>query len=70
MLQLQYLPSADAVAVLREGRVAERGTYAELLRRGVDFHQFEIEDDQEDGEGESYTLCLWSAWVGWALGDA
>lgn len=41
--QLQYLPAADEVVVLRDGRVAERGTYRQLLARGVDFHQFEQE---------------------------
>ena len=45
--QLQYLPSADEVVVLRDGRVAERGTYRQLLARGVDFHQFEQEEEEE-----------------------
>ena len=39
--QLQYLPSADEVVVLRDGRIAERGGYGQLLAKGVDFHQFE-----------------------------
>ncbi|PRW33949.1 ABC transporter isoform A [Chlorella sorokiniana] len=46
--QLQYLPAADEVVVLRDGRVAERGTYHQLLARGVDFHQFEQEDEGEE----------------------
>lgn len=47
--QLQYLPSADEVVVLRDGRVAERGTYRQLLARGVDFHQFEQEEEEQEG---------------------
>jgi ATP-binding cassette, subfamily C (CFTR/MRP), member 1 len=43
--QLQYLPAADEVLVLREGRIAERGTYAELAARGVDFHRL-VGDDE------------------------
>lgn len=47
--QLQYLPAADEVLVLREGRIAERGTYAALVARGVDFHQFEHRPEGEEG---------------------
>eukprot|EP00892_Ulva_mutabilis_P008206 jgi/Ulvmu1/5758/UM025_0012.1 len=31
--QLQYVPDADKVVVLRDGRVAEAGTYADLMTR-------------------------------------
>lgn len=56
--QLQHLPSADYVLVMREGRVAERGTYEQLVRAGINFHQFEVasdleaesEDDSEHGD--------------------
>ena len=53
--QLQYLEAADVVAVLREGRVAELGTYAELAARGVDFHQLAVTDsaEEEGTEGEA-----------------
>ena len=34
---MQYLPSADLVVVMREGAIAEIGTYPELSARGVDF---------------------------------
>ncbi|PSC76242.1 multidrug resistance-associated 1 isoform X1 [Micractinium conductrix] len=40
--QLQYLPAADRILVLREGTLAESGTYHELVARGVDFHQFAV----------------------------
>ncbi|KAI3434886.1 hypothetical protein D9Q98_002940 [Chlorella vulgaris] len=41
--QLQYLPAADRVVVLRDGLLAEQGSYEELVARGVDFHQFQGE---------------------------
>lgn len=44
-LQLQYLEGADTVVVLRDGGIAEMGSYAELLARGVDFHQFELSSE-------------------------
>ena len=54
--QLQYLPAADKVVVLRDGRLAEQGGYQELLARGVDFHQFELQkaaqSDSEGGEAQ------------------
>lgn len=31
--QLQYVPEADKVVVLRDGRIAEAGTYADLIGR-------------------------------------
>ncbi|EFN56982.1 hypothetical protein CHLNCDRAFT_143584 [Chlorella variabilis] len=56
--QLQYLPAADRVLVLRDGRLAEQGSYQELVARGVDFHQFQHSAEGEgegaaDGEGDS-----------------
>ena len=56
--QLQYLPAADRVLVLRDGRLAEQGSYQELVARGVDFHQFQHSAEVEgegaaDGEGDS-----------------
>ena len=34
---LQYLPNADHVVVLDNGRVTGSGTYSELLASGIDF---------------------------------
>lgn len=31
--QLQYVPEADKVVVLKEGRIVEAGTYADLISR-------------------------------------
>ncbi len=47
--QLQHLPLADEVLVLRGGRVAARGPYAALRAAGVDFG--EIARAAEGGEG-------------------
>eukprot|EP00887_Chlorella_sp_A99_P003460 scaffold7.g3460.t1 len=46
--QLQYLGSADWVVVVRDGQLAEQGTYQALVARGVDFHQFELSDGEEE----------------------
>lgn len=47
--QLQYLPAADVVLVVRDGRIAERGSYDELSARGIDFHQFELHTAASSG---------------------
>lgn len=39
--QLQYLPHADLVIVMSDGRVQHSGTYDECSKMGIDFHQFE-----------------------------
>ncbi|WPT17490.1 Multidrug resistance-associated protein 1 [Picochlorum sp. SENEW3] len=41
--QLQYLPAADVVIVVKGGKIIESGTYESLVDRGIDFHQFEME---------------------------
>jgi ATP-binding cassette subfamily C (CFTR/MRP) protein 1 len=46
--QLQFVPAADAIVVMKGGRVAEYGTYEGLRAKGVDFAQFE--DQQEERE--------------------
>jgi len=47
--QLQYLSSSDAVIVLSKGgKVIEYDTYDNLLSKGLDFHQFEVESADED----------------------
>lgn len=46
--QLQYLPSADLVVVMNQGRITHRGKYEELIRRGVDFHQYALHSHEEE----------------------
>ena len=64
--QLQYLPAADQVVVLRDGCLAEQGGYQELLARGVDFHQFELQkaaqSELEGGEGRRSRLPPRQPW--------
>lgn len=36
----QYLPSADLVVVMSEGRVLDAGSQEALTARGIDFHKF------------------------------
>ena len=45
--QLQYLPDADVVVVVKDGRISEIGGYDDLVEKGVDFHQFEVQSDDE-----------------------
>ena len=53
---LQYLPKADKIVVLEKGKVAEIGTYDELMRKGLDFANLMaahgIEDEGEDADGK------------------
>ncbi|KAK6940597.1 ABC transporter type 1, transmembrane domain [Dillenia turbinata] len=35
--QVEFLPAADIIVVLREGRIMQAGKYAELLQAGTDF---------------------------------
>lgn len=38
--QLQYLPYADRILILKEGRAFAYGTYDELVEKGIDFNNF------------------------------
>ena len=42
--QLQYLPAADLVAVVKGGSISDIGSHDELVARGVDFHEFQLGD--------------------------
>lgn len=35
--QLQFLPGADKIVILSEGRISQSGTYVELLDAGIEF---------------------------------
>ena len=57
--QLQYLPAADIVMIVQNGRIADMGSYSSLVEKGVDFHQFEMAsessldaDDVSDNEDD------------------
>lgn len=68
--QLQYVPEADKVVVLKGGKVAEMGTYAALMAQkgsllGEMMHDVQIEKD-EDGALLMLALGLVSYWS-WAL---
>ena len=51
---LQYLPRADCVVVVEDGRVAEMGTYDELMSKGLNFASLMAAhgiENEEEGEG-------------------
>ncbi|XP_050687231.1 ATP-binding cassette sub-family C member 2-like isoform X2 [Eriocheir sinensis] len=55
-----FLPQVDEVAVVAEGRLRERGSYATLLAAGGDFANFvvqHIKNLEEDAEEELEVLC-------------
>ena len=45
---LQWLPVADKVVILSEGRIANMGTYTGLVESGINFHKFELESSNHD----------------------
>jgi ATP-binding cassette subfamily C (CFTR/MRP) protein 1 len=49
---LQYLPKADRVVVLEGGKVAEVGTYDELMSKGLNFASLMAAHGIDDGEGD------------------
>jgi hypothetical protein len=51
--QLQYLPYADLIILMRDGRIQEMGTYEDLINKGVDFHNYDCDDAKEDSRGNS-----------------
>ena len=38
-----YLPQVDRIYVLKEGRITEKGTYEELLKKEGEFAEFLIQ---------------------------
>ncbi|GBG65334.1 hypothetical protein CBR_g50697 [Chara braunii] len=37
--QLQFVPEADSILIMKEGRTVQQGTYKELMKLGTDFSQ-------------------------------
>ena len=53
---ITYLPRADQIVVMRDGRISEVGTFKQLLNRNGDFADFirehQLEGSQEDSGTE------------------
>lgn len=54
---LHFLPQVDYIYALVDGRIAERGTYAELMRGSGEFarfvHEFGSKEEEEEREEEA-----------------
>ena len=54
---ISYLPQVDKIYVLRDGEIAESGTYQQLLDKNGEFAEFlktyALDDDQTHKEGEA-----------------
>ena len=67
--QLQFLSQADLVAVVKQGTISDIGSHDELLARGVDFHQFQVQHDEAHQPDVTRHLpvsttllhCLWTS---------
>lgn len=51
--QLQYLPASDIVVLMKEGKICEMGTYDDLVSQGIDFHDFEVDDEDTSTKKEN-----------------
>lgn len=59
--QLQFLPEADMIVVLRSGQITNVGTYDELVGMGIDFHEFELKKGNGSQDGDDGTDTLSSS---------
>ena len=48
--QLQFLPFADKIVILNNGKIENEGTYGELVEKGVNFVQFVSHSEEKDDE--------------------
>ena len=48
----KVLPSCDVVVVVKDGRVAAKGTYDDLVAQGIDMGELATEDDDDGAETE------------------
>jgi len=57
---LHFLPQVDYVYVVSDGRIAEQGTYAELMVRGGEFSAFinEFGSAQEEKDNEDEEVAI------------
>lgn len=51
---LQWLSAADKIVVLNEGRVANMGTYEDLVSSGINFHKFELQAPEGINDGDMH----------------
>lgn len=50
--QLQFLPEADVVVMMKGGRITHSGPYADLLAAGVTFAEFKLHASEHGDAGE------------------
>lgn len=48
--QTHFLSDSNVsqILVVEDGEIVQCGTYAELIAQGVDFHQYDYEEEEED----------------------
>lgn len=47
---MQFVPQADWVVIVEDGKISKQGTYLDLGEQGVDWHQYEIQHQVKEEE--------------------
>ncbi|CAL8111094.1 unnamed protein product [Orchesella dallaii] len=56
--QLQYLPQADHIIILKDGKVVAQGSYDELVEAEIDFVSLMVGDDEEANSRKTSLVTL------------
>ena len=63
--QLQFVSAADTVLFMAGGRIAEMGTYRDLMARGGPFAQMMSQAEVRELDGAAGCLCCWAVDADW-----
>ncbi|GFN98107.1 multidrug resistance-associated protein 4 [Plakobranchus ocellatus] len=56
--QVQFLPVADSIFILKEGKINSQGSFTELSQSGVDFSELLKQPDEEEDVGKQHSKSL------------